>query len=151
MMRVQVSLAKQVNLSSSTFREFRSAKSLFYRCLRSSEYSPSKPIQQIAPYFVLMLNDTIALEHEKVSIVELLISLKYIVQVEFKVKVLGTPKPSLQWFKDDLEVGTNFIEVRNTQLLLPGFQQRPSGDQGRGGWRKRDRPRSEVYLISNIS
>ena len=45
---------------------------------------------QIAPYFVLMLNDTIALEHEK---------------VEFKVKVLGTPKPSIQWFKDDLEVG----------------------------------------------
>ena len=44
---------------------------------------------QIAPYFVLMLNDTIALEHEK---------------VEFKVKVLGTPKPSIQWFKDDLEV-----------------------------------------------
>ena len=51
------------------------------------------------------------------------------------MKVLGTPKPSLQWFKDDLEVGTNFIEVRNTQLLLAGFQQRPSGDQGRGGWR----------------
>ena len=44
---------------------------------------------QIAPYFVLMLNDTIALEHEK---------------VEFRVKVLGTPKPSVQWFKDDMEV-----------------------------------------------
>eukprot|EP00092_Neocalanus_flemingeri_P023397 GFUD01025368.1.p1 GENE.GFUD01025368.1~~GFUD01025368.1.p1 ORF type:complete len:979 (-),score=266.22 GFUD01025368.1:251-3187(-) len=56
---------------------------------------PSDPVVidvpgvQIAPYFVLMLNDTIALEHEK---------------VEFKVKVLGTPKPTVQWFKDDMEV-----------------------------------------------
>jgi len=56
---------------------------------------PSDPVVidvpgvQIAPYFVLMLNDTIALEHEK---------------VEFKVKVLGTPKPTLQWYKDDMEV-----------------------------------------------
>ena len=56
---------------------------------------PSEPVVidvpgvQIAPYFVLMLNDTIALEHEK---------------VEFKIKVLGTPKPSVQWFKDDMEV-----------------------------------------------
>jgi hypothetical protein len=36
-----------------------------------------------------MLNDTIALEHER---------------VEFKIKVLGTPKPSVQWYKDDMEV-----------------------------------------------
>jgi len=56
---------------------------------------PSDPVVidvpgvQIAPYFVLMLNDTIVLEHER---------------VEFKVKVLGTPKPTLQWFKDDMEV-----------------------------------------------
>jgi len=56
---------------------------------------PSDPVVidvpgvQIAPYFVLMLNDTIALEHER---------------VEFKVKVLGTPKPTIQWFKDDMEV-----------------------------------------------
>ena len=53
-------------------------------------FSSTSSFHQIAPYFVLMLNDTIALEHEK---------------VEFKVKVLGTPKPTIQWFKDDLEVG----------------------------------------------
>ena len=28
------------------------------------------------------------------------------------MKVLGTPKPSLQWFKDDLEVGNYFIISR---------------------------------------
>jgi len=56
------------------------------------------PGVQIAPYFVLMLNDTIALEHEK---------------VEFKVKVLGTPKPSVQWFKDDMEVfSSDRLEIR---------------------------------------
>ena len=43
------------------------------------------------------------------------------------MKVLGTPKPSLQWFKDDLEVGIHFIiwrlevEARNTQLLPQVF------------------------------
>ena len=65
---------------------------------------PSDPVVidvpgvQIAPYFVLMLNDTIALEHEK---------------VEFKVKVLGTPKPSIQWFKDDMEVfASDRLEIK---------------------------------------
>jgi len=68
---------------------------------------PSEPIVidvpgvQIAPYFVLMLNDTIALEHEK---------------VEFKVKVLGTPKPSIQWFKDDMEVfSSDRLEIREEE------------------------------------
>ena len=56
----------------------------------NNDFSSTSSSLQIAPYFVLMLNDTIALEHEK---------------VEFKVKVLGTPKPTIQWFKDDLEVG----------------------------------------------
>ena len=56
------------------------------------------PGVQIAPYFVLMLNDTIALEHEK---------------VEFRVKVLGTPKPSIQWFKDDMEVfSSDRLEIK---------------------------------------
>ena len=59
------------------------------RSTNNDFFSTSSSLQ-IAPYFVLMLNDTIALEHEK---------------VEFKVKVLGTPKPTIQWFKDDLEVG----------------------------------------------
>ena len=65
---------------------------------------PSDPVVidvpgvQIAPYFVLMLNDTIALEHEK---------------VEFKVKVLGTPKPTVQWFKDDMEVfASDRLEIK---------------------------------------
>jgi len=68
---------------------------------------PSDPVVidvpgvQIAPYFVLMLNDTIALEHEK---------------VEFKVKVLGTPKPSVQWFKDDMEVfSSDRLEIREEE------------------------------------
>ena len=60
------------------------------------------PGVQIAPYFVLMLNDTIALEHEK---------------VEFCVKVLGTPKPSVQWFKDDMEVfSSDRLEIKVTEL-----------------------------------
>jgi len=59
------------------------------------------PGVQIAPYFVLMINDTIALEHEK---------------VEFKVKVLGTPKPSVQWFKDDMEVfSSDRLEIREEE------------------------------------
>ena len=68
---------------------------------------PSDPVVidvpgvQIAPYFVLMLNDTIALEHEK---------------VEFAVKVLGTPKPSVQWFKDDMEVfASDRLEIRTEE------------------------------------
>ena len=61
------------------------------------------PGVQIAPYFVLMLNDTIALEHEK---------------VEFCVKVLGTPKPSVQWFKDDMEVfSSDRLEIKVTELI----------------------------------
>lgn len=68
---------------------------------------PSEPVVidvpgvQIAPYFVLMLNDTIALEHEK---------------VEFKVKVLGTPKPTIQWFKDDMEVfSSDRLEIKEEE------------------------------------
>jgi len=68
---------------------------------------PSEPVVidvpgvQIAPYFVLMLNDTIALEHEK---------------VEFKIKVLGTPKPSVQWFKDDMEVfSSDRLEIKEEE------------------------------------
>ena len=68
---------------------------------------PSDPVVidvpgvQIAPYFVLMLNDTIALEHEK---------------VEFAVKVLGTPKPSVQWFKDDMEVfASDRLEIKTEE------------------------------------
>jgi len=68
---------------------------------------PSDPVVidvpgvQIAPYFVLMLNDTIALEHEK---------------VEFRVKVLGTPKPTIQWFKDDMEVfSSDRLEIKNEE------------------------------------
>ena len=51
--------------------------------------------------------------------------------MEFKVKVLGTPKPSLQWFKDDLEVEKIFGQDEDaTQLPFSGFQQRSAGDQG---------------------
>ena len=36
--------------------------------------------------------------------------------MEFKVKVLGTPKPSLQWFKDDLEVfSSDRLEIREEE------------------------------------
>ena len=50
-----------------------------------------------------MLNDTIALEHEK---------------VEFCVKVLGTPKPSVQWFKDDMEVfSSDRLEIKVNSLI----------------------------------
>ena len=72
---------------------------------------PSDPVVidvpgvQIAPYFVLMLNDTIALEHEK---------------VEFCVKVLGTPKPSIQWFKDDMEVfASDRLEIKVVKAAVP--------------------------------
>ena len=68
---------------------------------------PSDPVVidvpgvQIAPYFVLMLNDTIALEHER---------------VEFAVKVLGTPKPSVQWYKDDMEVfASDRLEIKTEE------------------------------------
>jgi len=84
-----------------------------FRVIAYNDAGPSEPGEasepvvidvpgvQIAPYFVLMLNDTIALEHEK---------------VEFKVKVLGTPKPSLQWFKDDLEVfSSDRLEIREEE------------------------------------
>ena len=75
---------------------------------------------QIAPYFVLMLNDTIALEHEKVSRHNMTCKsyrqAHHNSQVEFKVKVLGTPKPSLQWFKDDLEVfSSDRLEIREEE------------------------------------
>jgi len=84
-----------------------------FRVIAYNDAGPSEPGEasepvvidvpgvQIAPYFVLMLNDTIALEHEK---------------VEFKVKVLGTPKPSLQWFKDDLEVfSSDRLEIKDEE------------------------------------
>ena len=61
MMRDQANLAKQVNRWSLTCQEF--------RFLLLSRFSPTDQLNlpQIAPYFVLMLNDTIALEHEKVN------------------------------------------------------------------------------------
>eukprot|EP00094_Tigriopus_californicus_P003831 TCALIF_03687-PA protein Name:"Similar to unc-22 Twitchin (Caenorhabditis elegans)" AED:0.03 eAED:0.03 QI:253/0.88/0.9/1/0.88/0.9/10/156/900 len=68
---------------------------------------PSDPVVidvpgvQIAPYFVQMVNDTIALEHEK---------------VEFRVRVLGTPKPTVQWYKDELEIfSCDRIEMREEE------------------------------------
>ena len=66
-----------------------------------------------------MLNDTIALEHEKVSRhndMQIILTTYHTNQVEFKVKVLGTPKPSLQWFKDDLEVfSSDRLEIREEE------------------------------------
>lgn len=67
-----------------------------------------------------MLNDTIALEHEKVSRHNMTCKsyrqAHHNSQVEFKVKVLGTPKPSLQWFKDDLEVfSSDRLEIREEE------------------------------------
>ena len=54
-----------------------------------------------------MLNDTIALEHEK---------------VEFCVKVLGTPKPSVQWFKDDMEVfSSDRLEIKVNRKIRKSF------------------------------
>ncbi len=62
-------------------------------------FPPLSP--QIAPYFVQMLSDTIALEHEK---------------IEFRVRALGTPKPSVQWYKDDLEIfPCDRIEMREEE------------------------------------
>ena len=91
---------------------------------------PSEPVVidvpgvQIAPYFVHTLNDTMALENDTVcywtslfqmqlfSRIEMAISqlwthatLKYFLfQIEFRVAVLGTPKPSVQWYKDEVEI-----------------------------------------------
>lgn len=84
---------------------------------------PSEPVVidvpgvQIAPYFVQMLNDTIALEHEK---------------VEFRVRVLGTPKPSVQWYKDDVEIfACERIEMREEDeggaVVLKGARLSDSG------------------------
>jgi hypothetical protein len=50
-----------------------------------------------------MLNDTIALEHER---------------VEFKIKVLGTPKPSVQWYKDDMEVSPREPIKTHIKILI---------------------------------
>lgn len=84
-----------------------------FRAIAFNDSGPSEPSEpsdpvvidvpgvQIAPYFVLMLNDTIALEHEK---------------IEFRVKVLGTPKPSIQWYKDDMEIfSSERLEVREEE------------------------------------
>ena len=90
---------------------------------------PSEPIVidvpgvQIAPYFVHTLNDTMALENDTVLFIEQNIAhsihilliyygfpnpINYILnsinQIEFRVRVLGTPKPSVQWYKDDVEI-----------------------------------------------
>ena len=37
-------------------------------------------------------------------------------QVEFRVRVLGTPKPSIQWYKDDVEIfACDRIEMREEE------------------------------------
>eukprot|EP00095_Tigriopus_kingsejongensis_P007319 maker-scaffold689_size110969-snap-gene-0.21 protein:Tk07319 transcript:maker-scaffold689_size110969-snap-gene-0.21-mRNA-1 annotation:"titin" len=85
--------------------------------------TPSDPVVidvpgvQIAPYFVQMLNDTMALEHE---------------QIEFRVRVLGTPKPSVQWYKDDLEIfSCDRIDMREEEeggvVVLKGARLSDSG------------------------
>ena len=34
-------------------------------------------------------------------------------QVQFQVRVLGTPKPSIQWYKDDVEIfACDRIEIK---------------------------------------
>ena len=39
-----------------------------------------------------------------------------ILQVEFRVRVLGTPKPSIQWYKDDVEIfACDRIEMREEE------------------------------------
>lgn len=85
---------------------------------------PSEPIVidvpgvQIAPYFVANLNDVIALEQEK---------------IEFRVRVLGTPKPSVQWYKDDVEIfACERIEVKEEAdggaVVLKGARLSDSGN-----------------------
>ena len=38
------------------------------------------------------------------------------IQIEFRVRALGTPKPSIQWYKDDLEIfSCDRIEMREEE------------------------------------
>ena len=41
---------------------------------------------------------------------------KHSIQIEFRVRALGTPKPSIQWYKDDLEIfSCDRIEMREEE------------------------------------
>ena len=42
--------------------------------------------------------------------------LQYFLQIEFRVRVLGTPKPSVQWYKDDIEIfSCERIEIKEEE------------------------------------
>merc|ERR1719189_1619696 len=85
---------------------------------------PSEPVVidvpgvQIAPYFVHTLNDTMALENDT---------------IEFRVAVLGTPKPSVQWYKDEVEIfSCERLEVKEEDeggaVILKGARLSDSGN-----------------------
>ena len=53
-------------------------------------------------------------------------------QIEFRVRVLGTPKPSIQWYKDDVEIfSCDRIEMREEEeggaVILKGARLSDSG------------------------
>ena len=53
-------------------------------------------------------------------------------QIEFRVRVLGTPKPSVQWYKDDIEIfSCDRIEMREEDeggaVVLKGARLSDSG------------------------
>ena len=138
MTRVQVSLARRASLLSSMCLEFRSSSSSsspseFIRVLRERNghhkmeiIQPGKNICDFENF--CRLRPTLSWcwttpllwstrrSRDTTMTCKSYWQAHHTSQVEFKVKVLGTPKPSLQWFKDDLEVfSSDRLEIREEE------------------------------------